>query len=497
MQNPRSVQGASPASPFLLCSTARAIRLAFIVSLLLTAFVLCSGTKAAATTLTTTSTLIINPTYAPPGTNIFLWGSGFDPYSGIDIYFDATHLATTTTDGAGAFGGGSIQGGLAVQVPVSAVPGNHWVAAIERSGQKMARESFLVRTDWAQDRFGPDRTGVNPYENVLNASNAGALVPYWSYPIGRSYSTPAVVNGIVYVGSDAGTFWALNAQTATVVWSYRIPNCGAVRSSPALSNGIVYFGCNDDNLYALDANTGILMWRFVTGGVVQSSPAVTNGKVYFGSADGYLYALNAATGALVWRYGTGSPVSTPAVASGLVYFSADNKQFAVRADTGSLLWQQAGAGTVGALANGMLYVSSGASAYALDVGTGAMIWNYQMLYPSAPAVAANIAYFSGGHGPAGVGITTMNALTGAVLWEDLSHFYYHSAPAVANGLLYFETYRPGASALQVMNTGTGMPWWFFNENPGYAFTAPVIADGVVYTSSEDGNLYAFHLPGSD
>ena len=67
-----------------------------------------------------------------------------------------------------------------------------------------------------------------------------------------------------------------------------------VLSSPAVSNGVVYVGSEDNNLYAIDAVTGKEKWRFETGSYVDSSPAVSNGVVYVGSADGNLYAIGGA-----------------------------------------------------------------------------------------------------------------------------------------------------------------------------------------------------------
>jgi hypothetical protein len=71
-----------------------------------------------------------------------------------------------------------------------------------------------------------------------------------------------------------------------------------VESSPAVANGIVYIGSNDKNLYAIDAATGKEKWRFATGDWVDSSPAVANGIVYVGSNDKNLYAVGANSSSL-------------------------------------------------------------------------------------------------------------------------------------------------------------------------------------------------------
>ena len=48
--------------------------------------------------------------------------------------------------------------------------------------------------------------------------------------------------------------YALNATTGAVLWT--ATTGGAVDSSPAVANGVVYVGSDDDKVYALNATTG-------------------------------------------------------------------------------------------------------------------------------------------------------------------------------------------------------------------------------------------------
>ena len=113
-------------------------------------------------------------------------------------------------------------------------------------------------------------------------------------------------------------------------WSYTTG--GIVYSSPAISNGMVYVGSYDGNVYALNAADGTKVWSYVTGGTA-SSPAVANGLVYIGGTDGYIYALNAADGTKLWSYWIGygnAGFSSPAVDNGVVYVgSFDNNVYAL------------------------------------------------------------------------------------------------------------------------------------------------------------------------
>ncbi|MFG3381435.1 serine/threonine-protein kinase [Streptomyces sp. NPDC047999] len=117
----------------------------------------------------------------------------------------------------------------------------------------------------------------------------------WTHTTGRAVlSSPAVVDGTVYIGSNDNRVYALDASTGTPRWTH---TTGAwVRSSPAVVDGTVYIGSDDNRVYALDASTGTPRWTHTTGDWVYSSPAVVDGTVYIGSNDKKVYALDAATG---------------------------------------------------------------------------------------------------------------------------------------------------------------------------------------------------------
>jgi hypothetical protein len=232
----------------------------------------------------------------PPTTNVLVSGSGFSPDAAIDIYFDTTDEALASANGSGSFSK------IKIPVPSSALPGQHWVTAVQRSNDASAQAPFLVRTNWNQFHFGANRKGLNPYENVLNTSTVSGIDLLWSYTTGGPvYSSPAAADGVVYVGSFAPTgfanVYAIKASTGAFVWNYTTG--GPVYSSPAVADGVVYVGSYDDNVYALNASTGALLWSYTTGSSVWSSPAVVNGVVYVGSTDENVYAFGQVNNAQV------------------------------------------------------------------------------------------------------------------------------------------------------------------------------------------------------
>jgi len=65
--------------------------------------------------------------------------------------------------------------------------------------------------------------------------------------------------GVVYVGVG-GNVCALDASTGAKLWSYTTG--GEVNSSPAMANGVVYIGSDDNNVNAPDASTGAKLWSY-------------------------------------------------------------------------------------------------------------------------------------------------------------------------------------------------------------------------------------------
>jgi outer membrane protein assembly factor BamB len=170
-------------------------------------------------------------------------------------------------------------------------------------------------------------------------ADTGDLI--WSFgpaEEGNFYSSPAVVNGFVYVTTSRGTY-CLNANTGAEIWG---KGTGGEYCSPAVVNGYVYFGTGDHNFYCYNASNGDRVWsRSLGGGVKYSSPAVVDGKVYIGTRmKGYMYCFNAINGTKIWSLKTGSILSSPAVADNKVFYSASGGTFyCLNASNGVEIWK--------------------------------------------------------------------------------------------------------------------------------------------------------------
>ena len=440
--------------------------------------------QATFTVTTTTPTIVVSPSTGPPGSAVNVSGTGFGPSERVDLYFDTTDLALAETGAAGSFGP------VSITVPGSAVPGTHTVSAEGRQSGAFAQASFTVNTNWTQFRYSALHKGANPVENVLSPANVSAIDRDWSFTTGGSVSSsPAVVNGVVYVGSDDTNLYAVNAATGAQLWSFAT---SSNVSSPAVANGVVYVVGNG-NVYALNAATGAQQWTQPIGSDSTSPPTVANGTVYVGLGAS-IYAFNAATGAQQWTFTTGEVVDgAPAVANGVVYAgSVDGNLYALNASTGAQLWSFAAGEveTAPAVANGVVYVGSdGGNIYALNAATGAQLWSFAIGSNvfSSPAVTNGVVYVGSNDG----NVYALDAATGTQLWSYTTGNSVGSSPAVANGVVYVGSNDDNIYAL---DAATGTRLWSYTTG-GPVGSSPAVVNGVVYVGSDDGNLYAFDLAG--
>jgi outer membrane protein assembly factor BamB len=144
------------------------------------------------------------------------------------------------------------------------------------------------------------------------------------------YSSPAVNNGIVYIGADNGKFYALDAITGEIKWSFQTE--GSIYfSTVAVANGIIYAipGNDDRKVYAFNPDgtqkSGWHVNHFGTQPTVVSSPAIANDTIYFasGTTPVILYAISASTGEKKWECNIGDYskigfLSSPAIANDVV-----------------------------------------------------------------------------------------------------------------------------------------------------------------------------------
>jgi outer membrane protein assembly factor BamB len=125
-----------------------------------------------------TAVITLSKRVGPPSTSTSVSGVGFGANETVTIKFDSTTVGSATTDGGGSFPA------TAIIVPRSARPGSHQVCTRGETSGLTAVAPFRVQTDWRLSRFSPNGDGVNPYENVIGATNVSGLTQLWDAPTG-------------------------------------------------------------------------------------------------------------------------------------------------------------------------------------------------------------------------------------------------------------------------------------------------------------------------
>jgi outer membrane protein assembly factor BamB len=166
--------------------------------------------------------------------------------------------------------------------------------------------------DWPMFRRDAAQTGVAA--GTLGES----FELLWTFECGGAVtSSPVVVDGKVYFGSDDQKIRCVRLSDGEGVWAHETEDM--IEAPPIVHGGAVYCGSSDFFMYALDAATGERLWRYETDDKILGGAAAVPGPdgrthIVFGSYDTHLYCLDSERGELVWRYPTANYVNgTPAI----------------------------------------------------------------------------------------------------------------------------------------------------------------------------------------
>jgi polyvinyl alcohol dehydrogenase (cytochrome) len=109
-----------------------------------------------------------------------------------------------------------------------------------------------------------------------------------------------------FIDAKAAALPAADIPRLKVKWTFAYPASVRARSRPTFAYGALYVGSQNGIVYALDAKTGCIRWTFATSAEVRTPiviPAQTGRtkRAYFGDIVGRVYAVDALTGKELWR----------------------------------------------------------------------------------------------------------------------------------------------------------------------------------------------------
>lgn len=439
------------------------------------------GTATSSAVFTVTPGALASPSYTHPGANITVTASGMDPYTSMDVFFDTTDVALTTSNSSGI-------ATLTIGVPSNAAPIKHWVTFDERSNHKAVQTAVTINTDWLQANYTFSATGYNPYEGTLDSTSVPDLDQLWTATNDIYGNTLPMVEskGVIFVASTAGIVHAFSA-TGALVWTANFGGFVTNRN-PVIYGSDVYFS-NETNVYAYSLTCGTggatcaPLW---TRAVSSNNTGLTqyNGMLYIGGSDGNIYPINPATGALGTPFyavnNTDGGITTP-----ITFSAAGGYAYGTANDVLHVTYGNGGAGTISssnyigpiAYKNNLGYYETG-DGVLHELGGKDWTATLSGTYCTpTPAVAYGMVFAGDCSYVWGI-----NAANGGTYWTFSGG--YVSGISVANHIVY----ACASGTIVALNASNGAYLW----TGGYCSSAPLVANGTVYGSN--AKIYAFTIP---
>jgi hypothetical protein len=174
---------------------------------------------------------------------------------------------------------------------------------------------------------------------------------------------PVVASGRVFVGTQEGNAYGVNATTGQTLWAVGLP--GGTVSTAAVDGNVVIFVTLRGFVIGLNATDGSEAWRYDSEHAITAAPCVTTGRVYVANHRGDVIALDSASGTLLWKTRLPAPVEGDIAADlDAVYVPAENLVvYALRASDGVVtaqrrVWGQSFQNTNPVLFGGKIWLTS-------------------------------------------------------------------------------------------------------------------------------------------
>jgi polyvinyl alcohol dehydrogenase (cytochrome) len=252
-----------------------------------------------------------------------------------------------------------------------------------------------------------------------------------------------------FQGADQAQLTAAQVPQLRLKWAFGFPDATSAWAQPTIAGGRLYVGSQNGTVYALDAASGCVVWTFAAQGGVRASISIGPGfrpresragfgaasprpgvprsgsVAYFSDQKGFAYALDAATGRLLWtRKVDDHPLvrltGSPALYDDRLYVPTSSYE-------------------EGGKPPGYACCTFRGSIVALDARTGDVIWKSYTI-PDEPRLLRQYADGTELRGPAGGAIwsaPTIDARRGA-LYVGVGNTYSGTAQPTTDAVLAFD-----------------------------------------------------------
>lgn len=255
----------------------------------------------------------------------------------------------------------------------------------KKSPSPLKNISYTGSENWSMFMYDITYRGMSPDKELKPPLSVA-----WKYKTGGPVnSSPIVVNGTVYVGSDDNKLYALNADKWGKKWDF--DSGDRISYSPTAYKGMIFFSTRGNKVFALDAETGKKRWEFQSDGWINAPVVAYDDKIFVGAYSNKIYVLDAATGKKVGETRSRIDIGNTS------YVCVRGEFYPVDAHTRSAEWRNLFPSSESwpAIANGFVYIGSrDKKLYAFDKTTHRQVWVYETdgWIDSSPAIANGMLY---------------------------------------------------------------------------------------------------------
>lgn len=259
-------------------------------------------------------------------------------------------------------------------------------------------------------------------------------------------------------------------------WAMAFPNALRARSQPGIGGGGLYVGSQDGTVYALNAKTGCLRWTFRASAEVRTAITVSPWRagdeqaeptLYFGDLLARAYAVDAVTGELRWSvkvddHPNATITGSPVLADDRVLVPISSLEVTSAADPAYACCTFRGA------------------VMAIDAASGDVLWKQHTIETPPGKV-----------GETAVG-TDILAPSGAPIWNTPSVDVDAGLLFVGTGENYSSPAEGNSDAIMAMDLETGEKQWVWQATAGDAWNVACMLEDARYNCpEEDGPDFDF------
>ncbi|WP_114326299.1 outer membrane protein assembly factor BamB [Candidatus Colwellia aromaticivorans] len=333
---------------------------------------------------------------------------------------------------------------------------------------------------------------------------------------------PVVAYNTVYSASRAGDVFAFDVKTGKELWNVDLSDVDNDRSfwdsrlSAMLSGGPIaglnkiFIGSEKGKFYALDAQSGELVWQADIKGEIISAPAVDSGVVVVNTASGIMKAFNADNGEELWKIEQDVPaltlrgISQPVIASGGVIVGTGKGGVNVYLlNKGQQGWSTEIGEPAGStelervidvdsspvvFGDKVYAISSRGNLAAIELKSGRVLWKRQYSSYRQISIYRNTIFLTNLRGH----VYAIDRVNGIERWSNLVLTNRGvTGPAVIDNYVVvgdFEGY------LHWLDQESGEIVARHEVDSSGIHSTPTVVDNILYSQSRDGDLQAIETP---